>query len=645
MYQIFIVIVLFIVNFSECNMVQNSVFAEKQHADLYWQALLEVAYGNKEAALKIVDAIRRDIPASITATWKDPKEDHIDAFFDKLFLDSVFHNAQMLSQLGLFESIGIYEHATELTDVSVQMLLKSFQDAQQNLAHLKSYPFEKLSEEQKISYKIFSWMLQHAVEGEKFLFHEYKINQLYGTPQELTPLFTQFHQLETLQDVENYIVRLGKIPQQFAQAQEYLEQQKDRGIVPPRFTVEKVITILRRTVEDAADKNIFYTHLQAQLTKLNLPNEHELLEKTRLVLEQDVYPAYHQLEEYFTQLRAVAQTNNGVWALPDGDEYYAYMLKYHTTTDLSADEIHELGLHEVAQIHRQMRQILKDENLNDPDKDVVVLVQELSKNPEFYFSNTPEGRNECLAGYQAILERSRKELGHLFSLKPRAGVTIQQVPQHEQDGARAAYYIVPSIDGSRPGTFFANLSLLDEMPKYGMETLTIHEAEPGHHFQFAVQYEMNIPILRKMGMHTAYAEGWALYAEKLAYEQDFYSSAFSKLGHLEDELLRAARLVVDTGIHHMRWTREQAIAYMQQAIGYKYGMASSEVERYFVMPGQACAYKVGQLKILELRKRAQEKLGAKFDIKEFHNVVLGVANVPLVVLEEVVDQYIAHKLA
>jgi uncharacterized protein (DUF885 family) len=310
---------------------------------------------------------------------------------------------------------------------------------------------------------------------------------------------------------------------------------------------------------------------------------------------------------------------------------------------LSADEIHALGLQEVAQIHQQMRQILKDEHLDDPDKDVVRLVQELAKNPELYFPDTVAGRKECLDGYQAILERSRKELGHLFDLKPRAGVTIQQVPEHEQDGAAAAYYIVPSIDGSRPGAFFANLSQLDEMPKYGMETLTIHEAEPGHHFQFAVQYEMDIPILRKMGMYTAYCEGWALYAEKLAYEHGFYSSAFAKLGHLQDELLRAARLVVDTGIHHKRWAREQAIAYMQQAIGYKYGMAFSEVERYFIMPGQACAYKIGQLKILELRKRAQQKLSTKFDIKEFHNVVLGVANVPLVILEEVVDQYIADK--
>jgi uncharacterized protein (DUF885 family) len=231
----------------------------------------------------------------------------------------------------------------------------------------------------------------------------------------------------------------------------------------------------------------------------------------------------------------------------------------------------------------------------------------------------------------------------LFDLKPKVSVKIQPVPSYEEESQAGAYYCSPSIDGSRPGLFFVNLRSMQELPIYRMETLAMHEAEPGHHFQIAVQNDMNLPMLRNLTHNTAFVEGWALYAEKLAYEQGFYSSSFAKLGHLQDELLRAARLVVDTGIHKKRWTREQAIDYMTAATGMNRESVATEVERYFVLPGQACSYKIGQLKILELRQRAKDLLGDNFSIQEFHNLILKTGSCPLAVLEEVVDQYIHEK--
>ena len=357
--------------------------------------------------------------------------------------------------------------------------------------------------------------------------------------------------------------------------------------------------------------------------------------KVKIIIKKDIYPAYKKLQEYLKELRKSA-TNNGAWALPNGNEYYEYKLKGETSTNLSANQIHELGLQEVEKIQTKMKKLLKKENFNP---------EELLKDPRYYYPQSQEARKECLAEYAAILERSRKSFSHLFDIKPQAPVEIKAVPKYEEEDTLSfPYYLEPSIDGSRPGLFFVNLGYLHEIPKFDMETLTIHESEPGHHFQIALQMESDIPVLRKLGIHNAYAEGWALYTERLALEEKFYSSPITEYRHLTYDLLRAVRLVVDTGIHKKKWSRKQAIEYIQKTTGLPKGTVISEVERYFVWPGQACSYKIGQLKILELRQRAKDKLGNKFDIREFHNIILKIGATPLKVLEEVVDEYIQEKL-
>lgn len=654
-YKIFIIILSLITNLPIATISTNKnlsakktigLFADHAQADYYWEAVLQMTHNNKQTALNIIKALQSNERLDSELLWKEKQPENIDSFFDQLFLTYVADDPQMLTQIGLLESIGIRDHNAHLTDVSPEAELKRFEEKKESLIVLKKYVFDELSHDQKLSHQIFLWMLEHRMAGEKFLFHEYKINQMDGVLAQLSILFTQFHKLEVAADVENYISRLKQIPWQLQQAIKLIELQKSRRVVPPRFTVQKVITIIEKSNPAKVREHSFYTHLAQKIEKIDVANKDIMLAQVETVLHNEVYPAYQNLKKYFLNLLESAQNNHGVWALPHGDEYYAHMLKFHTTTDLSADEIYALGLQEVSKVHQEMRAILAQEGIVDDQKEVGALVAELSKDPRFYYPCNDEGRKECLADYERILARIRKELVHLFDLKPQTGVKIEKVPAHEEEGAPMAYYFQPSIDGTRPGIFFANLRNMEEVPKYGMETLTIHEAEPGHHFQLALQNEMQMPILRKVGLDfTAFFEGWALYTEKLAYEENFYSSSFSKLGHLQDELLRAVRLVVDTGIHHRRWTREQAIEYMVKATGYHPSSVITEVERYFVLPGQACSYKIGQLKILELRNRAKDALGKKFDIRKFHNVVLKHGAVPLTLLEELVDQYIKDTLA
>jgi len=613
------------------------LFADKPNSDLYWKALIYMAHNDKETALKIIEAIKNNQPLTV-ADLETPGS--LNDFFDQLFVLQASYHPEMLTDLRLFESIGIREHNAHLSSMSPQSIQKEFEETKACLVQLRNYSHDQLSQEQKTSYQIVEWMLDHEVAGEPFLFHGYVVNQMTGILFNLPSLFMIFHPLEVEEDVHTYIARLEKVPTKIAQVLEILELQKHKDIVPPHFTIEKVINIIQKLTPTPVAQNVFFSHLEQRLNTLEIPDKEAVLKKAASVIEEKIYPSFQQLDAFFHLLLSSDQPNNGVWALPQGDDYYNYKLKLHTTTNLTAQEIHEIGLAEVTHIEQQMRAIFADEGIVDNTKSIGQLMQELAQDRSFYYPNTDEGRKQCLEDYKAIIERTRIELAPLFDLKPAIGVNVEAVPAHAQEGAPAAYYHDPSLDDSRPGIFFANLRNMDEIPKYGMETLAVHEAEPGHHFQLALQQKMDMPMIRKISGYTAYIEGWALYAEKLAYEHNFYSSSFSKLGHFRDEMLRAVRLVVDTGIHYKRWTREQAIEYMQKYTGFHYDSIVTEVERYFVMPGQACAYKIGQLKILELRKRAQDALGDAFDIRQFHNVVLKLGAVPLTILEQEIDRYI-----
>jgi uncharacterized protein (DUF885 family) len=359
-------------------------------------------------------------------------------------------------------------------------------------------------------------------------------------------------------------------------------------------------------------------------------------------VEKSVYPAYERMRAALIEQRPKAQdTADGVGRLPDGAAFYQAMLKQFTTSDYTPDEVHALGLAEVARIDGEMDALLDSQGLTEGT--VAERVAALRTDPRFQFPNTDEGRAQVLDRYRAILDEVAARMPEYFRTIPPGKLAVERVPVSTEKGSSGAHYKPAAMDGSRPGTFFANLRDTTETPAWSMKTLAYHEGIPGHHFQIATAQGLKgLPMIRQQPIYSAYSEGWALYAERLMAEIGLYDGdPFGDLGRLQAEMYRAVRLVVDTGLHAKGWTREQAIDYMVAATGMAESEVTSEIERYMALPGQACAYKVGQLKILELREKARAELGAKFDLKDFHTVVLENGAVPLTVLEALVDDWIA----
>jgi len=379
--------------------------------------------------------------------------------------------------------------------------------------------------------------------------------------------------------------------------------------------------------------------------EISVDEQERLALAARAEIENTVYPAYERLISYFEILDEKVEGNFGIWNLPDGDELYALAIKRFTTTDYTAEYIHNFGLSEVDRIQAEILAILETEGW-DVAAGFTAAIGEMADREEFYYSDSIEGRESILADYQTIIDEISEGLDPYFDLKHESAVEVKRIPEFKEKTSPGAYYQRPAFDGSRPGMFYANLYDIKATPKYSMRTLAYHEAVPGHHFQIAIQQQLEgLPFFRRMIPFTAYTEGWALYAERLAWELGFQDDPYDNIGRLQAELFRGARLVVDTGIHAQHWSRERAIDYMVANTGMAESDVISEIERYFVIAGQALAYKVGMTKILELRDRAQSELGNNFDMREFHAAVLGSGSVPLNILEELVEQYIEENRA
>jgi uncharacterized protein (DUF885 family) len=402
---------------------------------------------------------------------------------------------------------------------------------------------------------------------------------------------------------------------------------------------------MRNFVATPADENILFTALTLKMEEAEIDaEEQQRIGKLALAeIENTVYPAYQGFIDHFVRLDDEVDESNGVWALPDGDEYYRLALGFFTTTDYSPDYIHDFGLSEVERIQNEILTILATQGW-DTSAGFETVMGQLKTDPQFFYSDTEEGRDSILTDYQTIIDEMYTGLDQAFHTIPEAPVEVQRIPEFKEKTAPGAYYQPPAMDGSRPGVFYANLFDINATPTYSMRTLAYHEAVPGHHFQLAVQREQeDLPFFRRLIPFTAYSEGWALYAERLAWEMGFQDDPYDNIGRLQAELFRGVRLVVDTGIHAKRWSREQAIDYMVANTGMAESDVVAEIERYFVMPGQACAYKVGMTKILELRDMAQQALGDRFDQRDFHEVVLTNGAVPLTTLEKLIREYIEEK--
>jgi uncharacterized protein (DUF885 family) len=568
-------------------------------------------------------------------------------FYNRVFLQFALDDPEMLSGMRLLEQIGIQGHNRKLSDASPAHDDAQFEKLKRDYATFKSYDRTRMQGQDALSYDILDQFMKRQIDGERFRFHDFPVNQMYGVQSSLPNFMANTHQVTNAKEARYYIERLEKFGVKFDQTIESLKLRESKGILPPKFTVEKVLEQMRGFAGKPVRENPLYTTFAEKLdkipaTELDALAREKLLVEVEGAIEKTVYPAYARLIAYFVELQPKAQSNDGAWRLPDGDAFYAQQVKMHTTTEMTPEQVHALGLAEVERIGAEMDQILRDAGYTEGT--LGERIDKLGKAPEQLFSDDADGRKAILAEYQHIIDEVTAGLDPYFATKAKAKVEVRRVPEFAEKTAPGAYYEQGAMDGTRPGVFYANLRSVAEIPKFGMRTLAYHEAVPGHHFQISIAQELKgLPMFRQFIPFTAYVEGWALYAERLAWEAGFEKNPLDNLGRLQAEMFRAVRLVVDTGMHAKHWSREQAIAYMLEHTGMGEKETEAEIERYLVIPGQALAYKVGMLKILELRERAREKLGAKFDIKEFHDVVLKSGAMPLTLLERTVDEWIASR--
>jgi len=569
----------------------------------------------------------------------------ISAFFERVFIQYALDDPELLSSMGILRSVGLTYYDDDLTDVSPKRERAIAEKLVADLATLRRYDRNTLVGEQQLSYDVLEYFLDVQARGQPFEHHNYPVNQLFGVQNGYPRFMNEVHTVKNYGDAENYIARLQKVEGKFAGVLEGLKLREQVGILPPRFVLEKVLAEMRGFIGSPAKENSLYLEFQTKLKgiaadKMSEAERTELSAKVENAIQTNVYRAYGGLIRYYDALLPKVTANNGVWALPNGEAFYTWAIEQNTSTTMSADQLHDLGLAEVANIEQQMDAILRGEGLSEGN--VGARVAALSKRPDQLRPNTDAGRAEILADYKTILTEVNTGLAPYFDVMPKAALDVRRVPPFAEKTAPGAYYNGPSMDGARPGVFYANLRDTAETPRFGMRTLAYHEGIPGHHFQIAIAQELKgVPTFRRILPFTAYNEGWALYAERLAWEAGFEKAPLDNLGRLQAEMMRAVRLVVDTGLHRKRWSREQAIDYMQDKTGMALGEVTSEIERYLVNPGQALAYKVGMIKILELREKAKRELGSKFDIRQFHNEMLIHGSLPLKVMEQVIERYIA----
>ena len=584
---------------------------------------------------------------AVNAIWFRPWS--LNVFYEKVFAEVIFSEPELLTQLGLVEQFGITSHNGKLSDESPahqQMVIDRWK---KDLNQLHEYPFDKQTPSQKLSTHVLDWFLKDQVEDEKWQDYNYPVNQFFGVQSQYPTFMANTHRLFNARDCEYYIMRLDALPAKFDQTLEGLKKREQEQIVPPHFVVEEVLKEMTDFIATPPAENILATSFKEHAAKIGTLNDQQRADFQKRVeasITSHVYPAYQKLIAYFNELLPKTTTDDGVWKLPNGDAFYAYVLKSNTTTSMPPNEVHELGLREVTRIEAEMRAILDANGF--AGQPIGAAMDKLGKDPRFLYSNDDKGRTEALAEFKRLIDNAVVESkAHLFTIAPKAQIDIRRVEPFREQTAPGAHYQPGAQDGSRPGIFFANLRDMNEMPRWSMPTLSYHEGVPGHHWQISIAQELTgLPQFRKVIPFTAYAEGWALYTEWVAKQAGWYDKdPFGDLGRLRDELFRAVRLVVDTGIHAKHWTREQAITYMREKTGMGEKEVKSEIERYIVNPGQACAYKVGMLKIQELRARAQQELGDKFDQREFHDTVLKNGALPLEILEEQINDYIAKKKA
>lgn len=549
--------------------------------------------------------------------------------------------------------LGLKTNADKWDDVSEAHQLEDHTRVQQELADLRgAFHPETLSPSGRISFDLYARRCEMLIDDHAWRRHRFPVNQLDGWQQEIPDFLMNIHRVESREDAEAYIARLSSVDVLVTQVIDQMRRGEAVGVLAPRFTYAAVLRDCRNVLtglpfeSNPRGDSPLWADIKAKIDALGVePTVKDALRASALrALVTVLRPAYISLMAVCAEQEARAGADDGVWRLPDGEAYYAHTLRRHTTLDMSPADVHSFGLAEVARLHGEMRAITKQLGFAG---DLGAFFAFLRDDPQFHYPQTAEGKSAYIARTEEIVAAMTARLDEVFLRRPRAGLVVKPVEAFREQSATAAFYQGPGAFDDRPGTYYVNTYDMKVMSKIEMESLAYHEAVPGHHMQIALAQEMDeLPRFRRFSSNTAYDEGWGLYCERLAKEMGFYQDPYSDFGRLASELWRACRLVVDTGIHmaDKRWTRSQAIAYLTENTPNGAGDIANSVERYIVDPGQATAYTIGMAKILELRAGAEERLGAKFDLRTFHDTVLANGSMPLPVLQNVVETWVSENV-
>jgi uncharacterized protein (DUF885 family) len=572
----------------------------------------------------------------------------IDHYLTKDLIEKITDSPEYMTNLGVFDNFGfILRHNERL---SVQTFDKRSEDYKHNLSRLKilqNFDKSKLSKSQKITQKIAIFDTQNNIEEyERFKYHSYPFNQISGNHLNLVEFMTDTHPMKSLNDARNYIDRVEMFDEVLIENLSWLKAQKEQEIFLPKFVMDHVIGQLEELISYEDSNNPLMQIFIKKIDNMGIieGERTKLINELSEAIKDNVKPGYQSILNFMVENYKYANPYHGVWSLPDGDDFYALRLKTYTTTNYSAAEIHEIGLQEVERIGNRMKEIFIELGY-EVNKPIGEMMSDLNENPEFLYDDTPDRKEIVIKDYNQMVKEAEQDVKPYFSDFPESPVEVRAVPEYSEKTAAGGYYQSPSLDGSRPGVFYANLYDIKQTPKFGMRTLTFHEAVPGHHFQITLNLENDeLTLYRRLGYRTsAYTEGWALYAEQLGVEVGMTKSLYDELGVLQSEMFRANRLVVDTGIHYKKWTREKAMEYMKKVTGMSDTEVRVEIERYIVWPGQATSYKMGMIKILDLRDKAMKELGTKFDLRKFHSIVLDQGIVPLFILDDLIDDWISEE--
>lgn len=571
---------------------------------------------------------------------------------EKITLRRLWADPETLTVMGVVDNTWMDFHSSQLTDISPRYMAKMRRLDREGLALIRRYGRKPLEGQDAITYQLMCWYFKQNLEGHRFPCHwvadpvfmgPYPVNPVFGVQIGLIQFLCTYHKIDGRQSVRRYVKRLQSVPWKVAGLMESLIEKEEANVLPPRFVVKKSLAQIDDFLAYSTEENPLYTSFMRRMLasqKASEPVARHFGDRVKKAIEREVIPAYRSLSGYLQEWLEKAPEQDGVWRLPEGSDYYDFLLRTHTTTDLSAEEIYQLGLDEVEKLTKSLQEALYALGL--PSDEPGLELRRLMENPEFAFSGE-DCREEILNTYQAILDEVNEHMSEIFTHGELDKIVVERLAEYKELDSPIAYAQPPSMDGSRPGTMWVNLREPRHIYRWGMRTLAYHEGIPGHVYQLAqAQKIRGLPTFRRAYSFNAYIEGWALYAERLGWELGL-ENEFSNLGRLQALLWRAARLVVDTGIHAKRWTRQEAIDYMVEKTGLPERDVVSEVERYIVMPGQACAYYIGYLKMAALRHKAETVLGTLFDLKEFHDVVLNSGSLPLTLLESLVDDYIDRK--